>query len=226
MAALDLEEQEQLSAIKAWWKQWGNAISWAVIAIAAVIIGQQAWNWYNRDQSVRASMIFDALQQAALAGDLQKTREAAGQLTEQYGSSHYATLGALLSAKVHVENRDTKTARAQLEWVKENATDPVLRDLARLRLAYVLIEDQAFDDAQKMLDDGKPDVSLEVRYLEAKGDVQLMRDKRDEARKEYKAALDRFDALAKAGDDTTLMLAQQGYRNVIEIKLDAVGGPQ
>lgn len=226
MAALDLEEQEQLSAIKAWWKQWGNAISWAVIAIAALVIGQQAWNWYNRDQSVRASVVFDALQEAALAGDLQKTREAAGQLTEQFGGSQYATLGALLSAKVHVENRDTKTARAQLEWVREHAADPVLRDLARLRLAYVLIEDQAFDDAEKLLDGGSPHASLEVRYLEARGDIQLMRDRRDDARKAYQAALDRFDALAKAGDDTTLMLAQQGYRNVIEIKLDAVGGKQ
>ncbi len=159
MAALDLEEQEQLSAIKAWWNQWGNAITWVVIAISAAIIGQQAWGWYNRDQSVKASAVFDTLQEAALAGDLKKTREAAGELTEHYASSPYAALGALLSAKVHVENSDTKTARAQLEWVKDKAPEDVLRDLARLRLAYVMIEEQAFDDAAKLLD-GKAEASI------------------------------------------------------------------
>lgn len=224
MAALDLEEQEQLSAIKAWWNQWGNAITWVVIAISAAIIGQQAWGWYNRDQSVKASAVFDTLQEAALAGDLKKTREAAGELTEHYGSSPYAALGALLSAKVHVENSDTKTARAQLEWVKDKAPEDMLRDLARLRLAYVMIEEQAFDDAAKLLD-GKAEASLEARFLEARGDLHLMRDQRDEARAAYQSALTKLDDMIKAEGEAA-SLAQQGYRNVIEIKLDAVGGKQ
>lgn len=224
MAALDLEEQEQLSAIKAWWNQWGNAITWAVIVVSAVIIGQQAWNWYNRDQSVKASAVYDALQEAALAGNLKKTREAAGELTEHYAGSPYAALGALLSAKVHVENSDTKTARAQLEWVKDKAPEEVLRDLARLRLAYVLIEEQSFDDALKLLD-GKPDESLEARFFEARGDLHLMRDQLEDARKAYQSALDKLDADIKASGEGS-SLAQQSYRGVVEIKLDAVGGKQ
>jgi predicted negative regulator of RcsB-dependent stress response len=224
MAALDLEEQEQLSAIKAWWNAWGNLITWAVIAVSASLIGYQAWNWYHRDQSVKASAVYDALQEAAIAGDLKKTREAAGELTEHYGSSPYASLGAMLSAKVHIDNGDPKTAQAQLDWVKSNASDDVLRDLARLRLAYVLIEEQSFDDAEKMLE-GKSEPSLEARFLEARGDIMLMRNKREEARTAYQAALAKMDENAKSGG-AAAQFSQQGYRNVIEIKLDAVGGPQ
>lgn len=224
MAALDLEEQEQLSAIKAWWNAWGSLITWAVIAVSASLIGYQAWNWYQRDQSVKASAVFDVLQEAAMAGDLKKTREAAGELTEHYAGSTYASLGAMLSAKVHASNGDTKTARAQLEWVKSNASEEVLRDLGRLRLAYVLIEEQAFDDADKLLA-GKVDPALEARFLEARGDVLLLRDKREEARALYQSALARIDDNAKAGG-ALAQAAPQGYRNVIEIKLDAVGGKQ
>lgn len=222
MAALDLEEQEQLSTIKAWWAAWGNLITWTVIAVSASLIGYQAWNWYNRDQSVKASVVFDALQDAALAGDLKKTRETSGQLTEHFGGSSYASLGALLSAKLHVDNGDTKTARAQLEWVKANAPENMLRDLGRLRLAYVLIEEQAFDEATKQLD-GKVDPTLEARFLEARGDVLLMQDKRDEARTAYQSALTKIDESVKTGD-ALASAAPQGYRNVVEIKLDAVGG--
>ncbi|EGK72923.1 MAG: tetratricopeptide repeat protein [Methyloversatilis sp.] len=224
MAALDLEEQEQLSAIKSWWNQWGNAITWLVIAVSAVIIGQQGWNWYQRDQSVKASGIYDVLQEAALGGDLKKTREAAAELTEHFPGTQYAALGALLSAKVHAENNDTQTARAQLEWVKDKASEDVVRDLARLRLAYVLIEEQKFDDAAKLLD-GKAEASLEARFLEARGDLHLMRDQRDEARTAYQAALTRIDESIKAGGDAA-RIAQQGIRSVVEIKLDAVGGKQ
>lgn len=222
MAALDLEEQEQLSSIKAWWNAWGNLITWGVIAVSASLIGVQAWNWYNRDQAVKASVVFDALQEAAQAGDLKKTREAAGELTSHYGASQYASMGALISAKLHAEGGDTKTARAELEWVRANAPDDMLRDLARLRLAYVLLEEQSFDDAEKMLD-GKTAQTLEARFLEARGDILLMRDKRDDARTAYQAALAKIDDMAKS--DATGGAAT-AYRNVIEIKLDAVGGKQ
>lgn len=224
MAALDLEEQEQLSAIKAWWNQWGNLITWAVIAVSVAVIGMQGWNMYSRSQSAKASAVYDALQEAALGGDLKKTREAAGELIEHYGSSQYAALGALLSAKVHVEKGDTKTASAQLEWVKDKAADPVMQDLARLRLAYVMIEEQAFDDAAKLLD-GKVDPALAARFMEARGDIHLMRDQRNEARDAYQSALTALDEQIKAGDEVST-LAMRSYRNVVEIKLDAVGGKQ
>lgn len=224
MAALDLEEQEQLSSIKAWWSAWGNIITWTVIAVSASLIGYQAWNWYARDQSVKASAVFDALQDAAMAGDLKKTRETAGELTEHYGKSPYASLGALLAAKLHVDNGDTKTARAQLEWVKQNASEDMLRDLARLRLAYVLIEEQAFDEATKLLD-GKTDPSLEARFLEARGDILLMSEKRADARTAYQSALAKFDENERAGGAAAAAMPQS-YRSVIEVKLDAVGGPQ
>lgn len=224
MAALDLEEQEQLSSIKAWWSAWGNFITWTVIAVSASLIGYQVWNWYNRDQSVKASAVFDALQDAAMAGDLKKTRETSGELTEHYGRSPYAGLGALLAAKLHVDSGDTKTARAQLEWVKQNASEDVLRDLARLRLVYVLIEEQAFDEATKLLD-GSTDPSLEARFLEARGDILLMSEKRAEARTAYQSALAKFDENVRAGGAAAAAVPQS-YRSVIEIKLDAVGGPQ
>ena len=100
----------------------------------------------------------------------------------------------------------------------------MLRDLARLRLAYVLIEEQAFDEATKLLD-GKTDPSLEARFLEARGDILLMSEKRAEARTAYQSALARFDENVRAGGAAAAAMPQS-YRSVIEVKLDAVGGPQ
>lgn len=210
MSAYDLEEQEQLAELKAWWKTNGNTVLGAAIAVLLAVAAWNGWSWYQRAQSAQAGGLYDTLQKAARANDLKATRDAAGAILESYPRTTYAPLAALTSAKVHFQAGDLKTARAQLGWVVDHARNAQLRDIARLRLANVLIDDGAPDEALKVLD-AKPDPAFEALFAAARGDVLVLEKKPAEARTAYRSALD------KASDkDGTL-------RESLRLKLDALG---
>jgi predicted negative regulator of RcsB-dependent stress response len=209
MAHYDLEEQEQIDSLKTWWKMYGNLVTAVVVAASLGVIGWQGWNWYQRNQAAQAAAIYGVLEQAVAANDAQKTKAAAGELAEKFGRTGYAALGALLAAKQSFEAGDLKTARVQLAWAADNARDEV-RDLARLRLAAVLLDEKAFDEALAQLDAAHA-AAFDARFLEMKGDVLVAQGKKPEARAAYKAALDKGDDKGGAG------------RELLRQKLDNLG---
>src|SRR5438876_7084664 len=147
MATYDLEEQEQLAALKAWWKDHGGGIALGATLVLAAIGAWNGWTWYQRSQSAQAAVLYDTLQKAARANDLKATREAAGAILENFPRTAYAPLAALVAAKVQFQAGDLKTARAQLEWVVEHAGNDQIRSIATLRLASVLLDDKEPDAA-------------------------------------------------------------------------------
>ncbi|MGE5768710.1 MAG: YfgM family protein [Betaproteobacteria bacterium] len=211
MAHYDLEEQEQIDSLKTWWKMYGNLVTGVVVAASLAVIGWQGWNWYQRGQAAQASAIYAVLEQAVAARDAQRVKSAAGELAEKYGSTSYATLGALLAARQSFDAGDLKTAKAQLGWAAEHAKDE-LKDLARLRLAAVLLDEQAFDEALKQLE-ATPAPAFAVRYLELKGDVLVAQGKKADARTAYKAALDKDQGGERPG------------RELLRQNLDNLGDP-
>ncbi len=82
--ALDLEEQEQVAELKAWWNQYGNLVVSAIVAAALTFAGWQAWRWYERSQAAQAGALYDTLLRAAQAGDAKALRDANGALLENY----------------------------------------------------------------------------------------------------------------------------------------------
>lgn len=210
MAAYDLEEQEQLATLKAWWKDNGSLVIVGLSLVVIVLAAWQGWNYYQRNQAAQASALYDSVQKAARANDLKQVRESAGAILEQYPRTAYAAMAALVSAKAHFQGGDLKTARAQLAWVAENARDEGLQDIARLRLVGVMLDEKAYDDALKTLD-AKHGAVFDAQFLAARGDVLLAQGKKDEARSAYQAALDRADA------------KDAGLRDSIQLRLDALG---
>jgi predicted negative regulator of RcsB-dependent stress response len=222
MAAYDLEEQEQLEELKTWWKMHGNLVTAVVTAAALAVLGWQGWNWWQRNQSAQASGLYGGLQQAASQKDAKRAREMAGELIDKFSGTYYAGLGALISAKAQVEGGDIKTARAQLAWAAENAKDNAVRDLARLRLAALLLDDKAYDEALKQLA-AEPAPALLPRFNEIRGDILAVQGKAAEAKSAYEAALAKLDAAAKDAGEAEG--ARRGpYREVLQLKLDALGG--
>ena len=211
MSAYDLEEQEQLAELKAFWKQHGNLIVLAVSLALAVVAAFSSWNWYQASQTAQAGALYAELQKAAAANDAKKVRDLAGTLIENQPRTLYAALGALISARVHFGAGDLKTARAQLQWVVDNARDREVQAIARLRLANVLIDEQAYDDALKVLA-VNPEPSFEALFEDRRGDVLVAQGKRADARAAYQGAL------AKAQPDAA------AARELIQLKLDALGG--
>lgn len=217
MAVYDLEEQEQLDELKTWWKQYGDLVTGILAAAAVAVAGWQGWNWYQRNQSAQASVLYSALQQAAAQHDGKRVKDLAGQLVEQYSGSAYAGMGAMLSARAQLESGDAKTARAQLGWAAEHAHDEGMRDLARLRLAIVMADEQAHDDALRTLEK-KPVAAMQSRFDEVRGDILAAQGKAAEARAAYDAAL----AAASAANGTETGGTRGPYREVLRAKVDAL----
>ena len=225
MAAYDLEEQEQLAEIKAWWKQYGNLLINALTAAAVAVLAWQGWNWYQGNQSAQAAAVYHVLQQAAHEKDTQRVKAASGELTEKFGRTSYAPLGALIAAKSMMDAGDAKTAKAQLLWAVDKSKNEI-RDLARLRLATLLIDEKAYDEALKQLD-GSVTPAFEPRFIDNRGDIFSLQGKKDEARKAYQAAIDKLAEIDKNGQGVNSqswqLQSNAVYRELIQRKLDALG---
>lgn len=220
MAAFDLEEQEQISELKTWWRMYGNLVTAVLLAVSIGVVGWQGWNWYQRKQGAEASVIYAAVQKGAMERDAKRVREAAGELTEKYPGTAYAAMAALTSARMHFDAGDLKTARAQLQWVAEKARDRDLRDLGRLRLAHVLFDEKALDEALKLLGE-EPVPAFAARFGELKGDILAAQGKTAEAKAAYQAALAKQDAAEKAAGSRGGRETQ--YRDLLQIKLESLG---
>lgn len=208
---LDLEEQEQLAELKAWWKQYGNLVLLTIIAGALVVAGWNGWRWYQSSQAAQASALYDTLAKAVGAGDAKALRDAGGALTEGYPRTLYASMGALAAARFHFERNELKSAKAQLQWVLERSPSEEYREIARLRLAHVLLDEKAYDEALKLLE-AKPLEAYAAQVAALRGDVLAAMDRRDEAKAAYRLALD------KAGSQGG------GFRDSVQLRLDALGG--
>ncbi|MCE4553334.1 YfgM family protein [Roseateles cellulosilyticus] len=208
---LDLEEQEQLDQLKAFWKRWGNLITWLLTAVLAAYAAYQGWNWYQRDQAAKAAAMYEEFDRAAAAQDLDKAAAAVGDLKSRYPGTGYAAQAGLQVAKLQLDKGKADDAKQSLTWVAEQGSEPAYRDVARLRLAGLQLDAKAYDEAVKTLDAIK---SAEFAALVAdrRGDALLLQGKGDAARAEYQKAL--------AGLDK-----KQDYRSIVEAKLATLGVP-
>lgn len=206
---LDLEEQEQLDQLKGFWKQYGNPITWALIAVMGAFAG---WNLYQRwqtSQATDASALYDELDRVAKSGDMAKVERVFTDIKEKFPSTTYAQQSALLAAKVYFEAGKAAESKAALTWVAEKSSDEGYQAIARLRLAAVLVNDKTYDEALKQLV-GKFPPEFSPLVADRKGDVFMLQGKKAEARAEYEKAYKEFDERTE-------------YRRLVEVKLNGLG---
>lgn len=208
--AYDLEEQEQLASLKAWWNQYGNLVTWLLIAALAGYAAWTGWNYYERSRSAQAAQLYDELQKAVTAKDNGRILRAAGDMQQKFGGTAYAGMAALAAAKSAFEAKDLAAAKAQLQWVIDNGREDEYKALARVRLAGVLLDEKAYDEALKVLSADVP-AHFAGAVADRRGDVLAAQNKLDDARTAWKLALDKTDEKNPA-------------RQLIQLKLDAIGG--
>ena len=211
--ALDLEEQEKIAALKGWWSEHGTLVTALAVGIALAVAGWQGWRWYERQQTAQAAGLFDALARGGQAGDPKAVRDAAGGLIENHPRTLYAAMGALVAARFHFDRGDLKSAKLQLGWAAENARSDELRDLARLRLAGLLLDEKAHDEALKLLE-AKHGAPFAAQVLALRGDILVAKNQAAEARAAYKSALELAD---KSRDNNA-------FRESVRMRLEALGG--
>jgi predicted negative regulator of RcsB-dependent stress response len=209
---LDLQEQEQLDQLKAFWNQYGNLITWTLTLALAGFAAWNGWNWWQREQSVKASALYDALDRVAQAGDVDRVARAFGDLKERFGGTLQAQQGALLAARVQAEKGQADAALATLAWLAENAGEDEYRIVARLRAAGLLMDKKQYDEALKQLEAAAQGKVREFDALIAdrRGDVLAAQGKTAEAVVAYRKAWDGMDAKLE-------------YRRLVDAKLTALG---
>ena len=210
MATYDLDEQERLDELKAWWKRWGNLVMFGLALVIAAAAGWRYWQNHTLTQTLEAATVYEKLTQSLAANDAKVAREAGSMLIDQYKGTAYAPRAALLLAKLNAASKDLKSAQAQLEWAVANSKEPAVKDLARLRLAGVQLDQKLYEAALKTLSATHSD-AFAPRFDDLKGDVLLAQGKQAEARAAYQAAFGK-------------MQEDNPYRNIVELKLDALGG--
>lgn len=210
MAVYDSHEQEQLDDIKAWWARWGTAVTTVVVIACAIAIGVQGWRWYTTKQADEAGALYGALTSAARGNDMPRAKDAGMQLTDRYGRTGYAPRGALVLAKLLFDSGDAAGAKAQLQWVIDRADEVELKEIARYRLAEVLLHEKQYDEALKVLDakHGDPFAGL---YADLRGDALAASGKTAEAKTAYETALAKLDAKSQ-------------YKQYVQVKLESLGG--
>jgi predicted negative regulator of RcsB-dependent stress response len=210
--AYDLEEQEQIETLKSWWKQYGTLVLLGVVACLVTIAAIQGWRYYRAQQAERASVLFNQLEQAEAANDSKKVRDIAVQIIDKHGSSQYAAMASLAAAKASFATGELESARKNLQWAMENARDKEMRDVARLRLAGILLDEKKYDEALKLVST-EPTPAYAPLYADRRGDILAAQGKAQEARAAYQSALEKLDTRSQ-------------YRALVEMKLDATGAAQ
>jgi len=205
---LDLEELEKLDALKAWWKENARLIVLVLAAAAIAVAGANGWRWYQRQQALEAGALYDTLAKAVRAGDAKALRDAGGALTERYAGTLYASMGALAAADFHFDRGELQSAKAQLQWVLERSPAEDFRDIARLRLGALLLDEKALDEALQLLE-AQPQEAYAAQFAALRGDLLVAKGQPAQARAAYQLALEK---------------ASGPFRDSVQMRLDALGG--
>ena len=208
--AYDLDEQEQIDQLRAWWAKYGTAVLTVLVVAMAVLGGWRGWQWYETSQAVQARGYFEALEEAGRQqGDesVARINAAMQTLRSEFGATDYAARGALVAASALASRNELQGARAQLEWLAQTK-NPTLLPVAKLRLAGILLEQKEFDAALVQLTD--PPAPFVGLYADRRGDVLSAQGKGAAAREAWTQAI---ESLGAANPLTP----------VVKLKLDALG---
>ncbi|MGE4241543.1 YfgM family protein [Ramlibacter sp.] len=206
---LDLEEQEQLDDLKHFWKNYGNLITWLLIVGFGAVAAWNGWQYWQRTQALQASVLYEEVEKSARDGDADRIERVFGDMRDKFGRTTYAQQSALLAAKTLADKGRTEPAKAALTWLAEKGKDEGYQAVARLRLAGMLADAKAYDEAMKHLNAGMP-AQFEALAADRRGDILQLQGKKAEAKAEYTKAYQAIDERAE-------------YRQLIAVKLTALG---
>ncbi|HWK61796.1 MAG TPA: tetratricopeptide repeat protein [Eoetvoesiella sp.] len=209
--AYDLESQEKLDALRAWWDRYGTLCAVVVFVVVAAFAGWRGWQWYQGHQAAQAMGYFEALETATgQKGDDAVTRikAASATLRSDFPESGYTSRGLLVAAEALRARNDLDGARDQLQWLVQHGKDPALVPLARLRLAGILLDQKQYDQALAQLNDAP--AAFAGLYADRRGDILAAQGKKAEAK--------------AAWEEAVKQLGQESVTQIIKLKIDALGG--
>jgi predicted negative regulator of RcsB-dependent stress response len=193
-------DDEQVEAIKKWWKENGKSVIGGVVLGFAIIGGWQWWQVYHKGQGEAASLVFDTMRQAVRLNQVDKALEDGRRLLGDYPGSAYAGFAALEMARLSYERGEKDAARGHLQWVIDSAADPSIAELARLRLGRLLLDIQDTAALSELLAKS-PLPAFDGEFAALRGDLARAQGDLVAARDAYQQAM-----LAGVEDQTMLRM--------------------
>jgi predicted negative regulator of RcsB-dependent stress response len=207
--AYDLEQQESMAAMRAWFEQNANLLIGILVVVALGLAGNSGWRWYQQREAGASAALYEQYRKAVTEKDTVRAREVAAALMQDHARSAYASFAALNQARLSIDAGDATAAKAQLQFVIDRSGSAELAALARVRLAGVLLDEKSYDQGLALLDKADAPAALAAEVSDRRGDLLFAQGKAAEARTAYAKALE------QAGPQSTL-------RSLIQSKLDAL----
>jgi len=182
-------DEEKVEAIKKWWKENGVSVAVGVAIGLGAIFGWRAWIHYRDSVGQQASAAFEQLMASADAGDVQSALAQSKLLSEEYAATAYATLAALVQARVELQAGNPTGARAALEQAIAGSPDPGITRIAALRLARVLVAEGDLDAAAALVSKYDDGGSFAGAFAAVRGDIALAQGRTADARAAYEQAI-------------------------------------
>lgn len=189
MVDVNLSEEEQVEALKKWWKENGRSVIAGLVIGLGGVFGWKAWSQHQQQMVDQASVRFEQLGQSISSGATDSAVKQAEILINDFGDSPYAVFASLSLAKVRLDQDDAGGVQPRLRWAMENSSDPSLRQIARLRLARMMLNDGDLDGASGVLAQAEDD-HFRGEFAKLRGDLALAQGDEAAAREAYLEALD------------------------------------
>ncbi|MFK8068310.1 MAG: YfgM family protein [Gammaproteobacteria bacterium] len=209
MVDIYASEEEQVAAIKKWWKENGTSIILGLVIGSAALFGWRAWQGQITAKGEKASLAFSQLENQLANQKVEDANVTGKMLLEEYATTPYASFAALKLAKIAVEADDLEMAATQLQWVIDNGNPEELKPTAIMRLAKLRLSTDNLDSAWTLISSLDETTALSS-YHELKGDILLAQGKHEEARNAYLQA-------------TALSPSGPGSNKFLEMKMDDLG---
>ena len=209
MAAIYETEEEQVEALKKWWKENGLSIIAGIVIGLGVLLGWRWWQSYTDQQAQIASNIYEQVMFALDQKNISLARDAAGKLLSDYSGSPYAVLAVLNLARQDLEEGDIDSSHARLQWVIENSRLTELTHIARLRKVRLFLSQKKVTEANHLIT-GIDEGIFQPAYAELRGDIAIIQGQTEKARTAYTEAVASLDLSGE-------------YREWLQIKRDDLG---
>ena len=182
-------EEEQIDAIKTWWKENGRVITIGLVLGLGGVFGWSYWQKYATEKAERASVIYEEAVNWASSRDYTQSNELADTLMRDYPDSGYAAFAGLIRASNAFAENHPDEAQSFLQWVVENAHRLDLKNLARLRVARLAADKQEYVGALSVLDETTDPGPYYASYEEVRGDIMVAQNNQEVAATHYANAL-------------------------------------
>jgi len=183
-------EEEQVEALKRWWKENGTSTLIGIALAIAVILGWDYWQSYKQEQALKASALYDQLLKRSAAGNDDDVAKIAAQLQQKYASTAYADYAQLFLDKSQVAKNELAEAETTLDKLMKTA-DTEISNLARIRLVRVKLASKKYEEGLQLIAAADPETTKGFTgiYDELTGDLYVGLGRLAEARTAYTSAL-------------------------------------